>query len=372
MKLSLTVVLFLAFTFCFSQVDNRIFDTYKPVIASDSNKIWLTIENQNFLHNNEYFNNLYDGITYLGTNLSPALLYQPSANLRLQAGWYFLKYSGRDVFSRSVPWFRCQYRITKNIDFLMGNIHGTVQHKLIEPLYSFDRHFSSDPETGIQILINSRLLDYDLWLNWEKFILPGDPFKEEFTMAGTGKIKLFKPEKRLQISVPLQWLAAHKGGQMETSSEPLQTYFNTAIGLKLEYRLLGKTKKLIGTENYLASYNDASSTHIKYYSEGYGIVSNVYFGIGNFDISAGYWYGEHFVAPRGEPLFQSVSQKYSMWWEPNKQLLLNKFQFYHPVKKGIDIAIRFESYYDLLLKNLDYSYSIFLLINQEFFLKKIN
>jgi hypothetical protein len=371
MRLLIFITTFIISVTVFGQIDNSLFDSYKPIDANDSNKLWLSIENQNFLHNNEYFNNLYDGITYLGASLAPTLIYQANTNLRIQAGWYFLKYSGRDVFSRSVPWILCQYRISQNLDLFMGNIHGTVQHKLIEPLYSFDRHYSGQPETGLQFIGKFKHLEGDMWLNWEKFILPGDPFKEEFTMAGTYNVLLYNPENKLKISIPLQWLAAHKGGQMETSTEPLQTYFNTALGLDVKYHSFTKTKNYIGLNSYLASYYDASSHHVQYYSEGYGILSNLYAKIGKFDIVAGYWYGEHFIAPRGEPLFQSVSQKYTIWWEPNKQLILNKFQFHQPIGKGIDLAVRFESYYDILQKNMDFSYSLFLNIKEDFFLKKL-
>lgn len=371
MRLQIFILVFLLSLSVSGQIDNALFDSYKPIETNDSNKLWLSFENQNFLHNTEYFNNLYDGITFLGASLAPTLVYQPAKNLRLQAGWYFMKYSGRDVFSKSVPWLLCQFRISKNLDLLLGNIHGTVQHKLIEPLYSFDRHYSGQPETGIQILGKFNHFEGDLWLNWEKFILPDDPFKEEFTMAGTGKIKFFKPEHKFKLNIPLQWLAAHKGGQMETNPAPLQTYFNTAIGLEAEHHLFKNPENCIGINSYFASYYDASPTHIKYYSEGYGILSNLYAKIGKFDIIAGYWYGEHFIAPRGEPLFQSVSQKYTIWWEPNKQLVLNKFQFHHSIKKGIDLVVRFESYYDILRKNMDFSYSLFLNIRDDFFLKKI-
>lgn len=368
-------LLIFIFVFLFSlsvqgQTDNTIFDSYKPIENNDSNKLFLNFENQNFLHNNEYFNNLYDGITYLGASLAPTLTYQSATNLRLQAGWYFIKYSGRDVFTRSVPWLLCQYRIFKNLDLLLGNIHGTVQHKLIEPLYSFDRHYSGQPETGIQILGKFNHFEGDLWLNWEKFILPGDPYKEEFTMAGTGKIIFLKPENKFRFNIPIQWLAAHKGGQMETDPEPMQTYFNTVIGMEAEHHPFNNKNNSIEINSFFASYYDASPVHVKYYSEGYGILSSLYAKIGKFDITAGYWYGEHFIAPRGEPLFQSVSQKYVIWWEPEKQIVLNKFQYRHSIKKGIDLAIRFESYYDILQKNMDFSYSLFLVVKQDFFLGK--
>jgi len=371
MRLILFIPAFIFSISVFGQIDNSIFNSYKPIEPNDSNKIWLSFENQNFLHNTEYFNNLYDGMTFLGATLAPTLVYQANRNIRIQVGWYFIKYSGRDEFSRSVPWILCQYRITKNLDLLMGNIHGTVQHNLIEPLYSFDKHFFEQPESGLQCLAHFKHFEGDLWLNWEKFILPGDPFKEQFTMAGTGKIIFFKPESKFQLSFPMQWMAAHKGGQMETSTEPLQTYFNTALGIDAAYHPFSKAKNCLGINGFFASYYDASSIHVQYYSKGYGILSNLYAKIGKFDIMAGYWYGEHFIAPRGEPLFQSVSQKYTIWWEPNKQLILNKFQFNQPIKKGIDLAVRFQSYYDVLRNNPDFSYSLFIILKEDFFLKKL-
>jgi hypothetical protein len=86
MRLFIFISVFLFSFSVWGQIDNTIFDSYKPIENNDSNKLMLSFENQNFLHNNEYFNNLYDGITYLGASLAPTLLYQPTTNLRLQTG----------------------------------------------------------------------------------------------------------------------------------------------------------------------------------------------------------------------------------------------------------------------------------------------
>jgi hypothetical protein len=372
MKYLLIFVPFIISSFCFGQFDNTIFNTYKPINPEDSSKLMIGFDNQNFLYNNEYFNNLNYGFTYIGFSFKPYLSYQAAPNLKLQAGWYFLKFSGRDEFSRSVPWFRCQYKFSKNIDLILGNIHGTVEHKLIEPLYSFARHFTNNPEQGIQFIGNFKHFEGDLWLNWEKFILQGDPFQEEFTLASTTKIKFYKPENKLQFSIPIQGMATHKGGQGNNNPDKLQTYFNTASGLELNYFPNTNQKKHFGTSNYFVSYYDASSTHIQYYSQGWGAFSNLNASFGKFDFMLTYWYSKHFIAPRGEVLLQSVSRKYGYWWEPEKQLCTAKIQFKQPVYRGINIAVRGETYYDLLRYNLDFSYSLFLVINGEFFLKKVD
>ena len=85
----------------------------------------------------------------------------------------------------------------------------------------------------------------------------------------------------------------------------------------------------------------------------------------------GYWYGDYFIAPRGEPLFQSVSQKYTGYVEPQKQLIVSKLFFQKAINKDINLGIRFESYYDLLNDNFDFSYGLHIVFNRSFFLKKI-
>jgi len=225
---------------------------------------------------------------------------------------------------------------------------------------------------------NFKYFESDLWLNWEKFILPGDSFQEEFTLASTVKIKLYEPENKLRVSIPLQGMATHKGGQNIRNSQHLQTFFNTASGIELNYfpeAIAGHTGKNsenhFGTSHYFVSYYDASQFHIQYYSQGCVMFSNIYVKLRKFDFMAGYWYSKHFIAPCGEVLFQSVSQKYVYWWEPEKQLVTGKIQFQQKIYNGINLAVRAETYYDLLRYNFDFSYSFYLVIRQEFFLKKI-
>lgn len=372
MKVFTTIILSFIVTTVYGQFDNTIFNNYKQIDKNDSLKLWFSLDNQNFFHNNEYFNNLYDGYTYLGYTFTPKLAFQPSPKIKLQAGWFFIKYSGRDKFWHSVPWLNCQYKFSKNIDLFLGNIHGTIEHKLIEPLYSFDKHITNNPEEGIQFLGDFKHFEGDLWLNWEKFIVPQDTFQEEFTFAATTKIKLYNPESKFRFSIPLQGMVTHKGGQGGSNSSYLQTYFNTASGFEIEYQPSLNSKYSFGTKNYFLTYNDASDSAFQYYSKGYGVYCSLFATFGKFNFMTGYWYSEHFIAPHGEFLFQSVSNKYTIWWEPNKQLITAKLQFNHKINDGIKLAVRAETYYDLIRYNFDFSYSLFLIINQDFFLKKIN
>lgn len=373
MKGFIKIVLFLLLTglngVAVSQADNGLYNTFKPLSDSDSGKLWLCFENENFIRNNEYFNNLTDGITIIGATMMPNLKYQFSPSVSFQAGVFLTKFSGKDEIYRHDLWLRCNYQINKNINLVIGNLYGSLQHNLAEPLYSTDRHYLKPPETGIQFLVKSRYFENDYWLNWEKFILPGSPFKEEFVMGTSGKIR-FADKEKISLNMPFQGLATHKGGQNETNTEPLQTLFNTASGIDVTYKY-GKENRSLNLTGYFMTYNDASGKSVMLFPQGYGFLGSLSATCGKFFISGGYWYGYRFISRTGEPLFQSVSQKYSSYSEPEKRLILNKIQFHHKIKKGIDFAVRFEYYYDVLQNNNDFSYSMLLMIREDFFLKKI-
>lgn len=373
MKILLTVLIFVTSLSLYAQFNNSLFNNFENISENDSLKLNFDISNQNFLHNNEYFNNLYDGYTYLGYSLLPNLTFQPVKNLKIRAGWYLMKYSGKTDFWKSVPYYNCQYKFAKNINLILGNIYGLTEHNVIEPLYSFDNQFTKAPEQGIQILSNFNHFESDIWLNWENFIVPKDTAQEQFTLASTIIIKTCNKNNKLQINIPLQGLAYHKGGQGNyTTTNYLQTYFNSAIGIEAEYRLSANSEKIIGTKNYFATYTDVSDTIMHYYSKGYGFYCTLFSKFKNFDFMIGYWHSKHFIAPKGDFLFQSVSSKYTIWWEPNKQIVTTKLQYSYNISQNVKIALRGESYFDIIRKNFDYSYSLFLIVNQSFFIKKFS
>jgi len=125
-----------------------------------------------FLRNNEYFNNLYDGITFLGTNLNPSFHYTFHPNVSLSLGWYLRLFNGRDELFINKLWYRLTYRFNSNLKLYMGNILGYDNHHLIEPLLSGDFQYLNPPENGIQFLYQRPKFNGDLWINWQRFILP--------------------------------------------------------------------------------------------------------------------------------------------------------------------------------------------------------
>jgi hypothetical protein len=350
---------------------NEIFKTSKTIDPADSNKLFFRLENTNFFKNNEYFGILQDGYTIMGTLNNPKLLYYPSSNSKLEAGILLLKYSGKENYAQVYPTFSFQVKICPQVDVLLGSLYSGYNHELIEPIYQEERHFMNHYENGIQIMTHMKRFQSDLWLNWERMIFWGDPYKEEFTVGTSNRIFLTDPESKLKISVPLQGIVSHKGGQIDSSNTSMQSLANLAGGLSAEYKLPGNFLKAAGADAYYVSFNDISPSKEQPYITGYGIFTQGWINSKYIHLYAGYWDGNDMMSPRGEPLFQSVSVKKENVYEPVNQIVFAKIGFKKEVYKDIFIDARFECYYELYDKNFDYSYGLHIIFNRNFFLKKI-
>ncbi len=333
-------------------------------------KAYFVVDNISFFKNNEYFNNLYDGITYLGNRIHPQIKYFPVNNFSLSAGLNLQSFAGREKLYYAQPTFTAEWLFSPGYRLIMGNIRGNLNHGLPDPLFSFDRYYTSPDERGIQILADTKYHKTDIWLNWEKFILPGDDFKEEFTAGGKTNILVLNPNKGVGISIPLAGMAMHKGGQVENTEGHLQTVFNTAAGINLFYKPFQDKKDSIGIQSLFLSFTDASPYKNLLYSKGWGVYSNFYYKLTDWYFEGGYWYGKHFIAPRGEWLFQSVSEKYSLYWESSKSLIFAKLGWTHEIAEGINAGTGGGLYYDTKRATLDFYYQLHLIVNLNFPLKQ--
>ncbi|OFZ02338.1 MAG: hypothetical protein A2491_09760 [Bacteroidetes bacterium RIFOXYC12_FULL_35_7] len=359
--------------FLLAQDFNEMFRTSSEIQAEDSNKVFFRIENANFFKNNEYFGVLEDGYTTLGSLLKPSFVYYPSSKSKLQAGVHLLKYFGTEKISQVYPVFSFQVNVVKGLDVLLGSLYSGYNHGLIEPLYKPERHFENNWENGVQILTRYARIKSDIWLNWEKFILPGDPFKEEFTVGTNTQIFLNDTASDFVFSIPVQGIFTHKGGQIDAAKdEPLESLTNLAGGISFLHKIKSDFINSWGVNGMYVASNDISHTKLQPYISGYGIFSEAWINTKYVNLFAAYWDGNYFIAPRGEPLYSSVSVKDKGIFVPHNQLLTGKIGLKKKVHKDITIEVRFEGYYELYDKNFDYSYGIHITFNRNFFLKKIN
>jgi hypothetical protein len=353
-----------------AQYNNSIYFAKTEINPLDSQKLFLKISNANFINNNEFYGDFVDGYTLIGFHLTPELVYFPTKRVKLKAGAHLLKYYGLESFSSVIPVFSFQFTLTPSLSMIFGSLYGTVNHKLIEPLYEFERFFVKNHEGGIQFLLKTGFLESDTWLNWERFIIEGDPFQEEFTMGTSNIAKLTQDGAKIELSIPFQMIASHKGGQISSIDGNIETIVNTAAGILVRKKFSDRGFKYIELSNYFLSYHDLSHTKTLPYSQGLGVYSNLIAEWRSLTIGAGYWYADRYITKRGRPVFHTVSVKDPLYFEETRQLITSKIMLNKRVGKEVGIGLRFETYYDLLNKKLNYTYGFHIIYNQRFFLKK--
>jgi hypothetical protein len=354
-----------------AQLNNSAFNIPASLNLADSNKLFLAIENGNYFKNNYYYNNFEVGYKEIGWFLQPTLQYCPTGDTRLSAGVHMLKYSGLEGLTRFTPVVSFQYRMTEGIDLIIGTIYGTTNHKLIEPIFQFDRYNTNHVENGFQFLFDKKHVWSDLWMNWETFIFDRSPIQEQFTVGTSTQVKLTDPDNNFQVLIPLQTLIAHKGGMHTIVEAHVQTYFNYVYGIDLEYKLGGKIFQNLAFRGYMANYKDLSIVREQPYTSGTGLYPNILIEGKFLDLMLGYWKAQRFIATRGEYLFQSVSEVDSSFTEAQRRLLTFKLALHHTIGKGIEVGARLESYMDLKHRNIDYNYTLFISFNHRIFLHEL-
>jgi hypothetical protein len=354
------------------QLNNSAFNLPVTIQEADSNKLFLGIENGDYFKNNYYYNNFEVGYKEIGWFLQPTLEYHPTGNTRLSAGVHMLKYSGLEKLTQFTPVLSFQYRMAPGSDLIIGTIYGTTNHRLVEPIFMFDRYNQNHVENGFQFLFDKKRVWSDLWMNWETFIFDRSPIQERFTVGTSTLVKLTDPEAPLRIEVPLQTLIMHRGGMHTIVSAHVQTYLNYVYGVNIEYRLQSAIFQNLALRSYMVHYQDLSFSGEQPFQQGRGFYPNLILEGKIFDLLFGYWNAQKFIAPRGEYLFQSVSKVDSSFTEKERRLLNFKFALHHTIARGIEVGARFESYMDLKHKNIDYTYTLFIAFNRKLFLTKFS
>ncbi|VAW27887.1 hypothetical protein MNBD_BACTEROID07-753 [hydrothermal vent metagenome] len=357
-----------------TQAQSPTFQTYVPLYDSCSKTLNFRFESSSFFKNNEYFDNYAYGYTGLGFYAKPTLEYYFSPKIKVSAGVYLLKYSGRDNFTQAIPILSVQYKMAKSLELVMGNIYGTANHQLAEPLFRYDRYFQSHIEYGLQFLLNTATIHSDLWLSWEHYIMVGDTAQEHLLAGSSSVFKVMRNRRGFSLSIPLQFLVAHKGGQLAPPPhKPMSTILNALTGAKLTYRFNNESS--IDFEPQLLLYEglhlpDPGEPNAQPFKNGWGSYTKLTFHYRGLHVLAGYWYAERFIAPHGEYLFQSVSEINPNFSQAKRELVTTKIWFNKTIYRSIKIEARFENYYDLMSHKLDYSYGLYIVMNESFFLTK--
>jgi hypothetical protein len=364
--------------FLHAQMEQHAFIQDHTIDEADSNKLFLSVVNQNIIKNNEYFNHVTPGYTLLGSQLNLQLKYYPTKNTMIEGGIHLLYYYGRDKTDRVMPLIRFSYTPVKGMYIILGNVYGSLYHHFPEPMYKFERFMEDPPEIGFQFLYDNDWVHADVYINWRYFLLPDDlSHKEVFTAGISTYVNLLNPKKhRFQLQIPIQYLYNHQGGQLDTLDQPLTTITNACFGIRTGYKFSRFVKKVSANFYYL-TYHDASGEKRMPFDNGYGLMPEVSAESKFVNLYAGYWKGHQYIAPIGQQLFSSVSSRYEYQDDvfPDREMFYFKLDLHHTITKSIYAGIRYEGYLDLLGNTVgpndnhyDFSYSIYLNFSHNFFL----
>ncbi len=348
------------------------YESYNPRFVSDSNTantFSLRIYSNNFIKNNEYFGPYTEGITYIGSILQPEVTWSLSNTFSLSGGWYLKHYYGQDGFNQSLPVIRAKYRFRPDAQLIIGQLDGQLKHGYIEPIYNTDNYFIKNPEYGVQILINRNRLHTDLFMDWEKFLLPGEAHQEIITGGLLATYSFNDLTKNRGFSAHFQSIIHHFGGQVDNSDSPLQSRANLAAGLSYAFLPGLKALNKLTISSYYIQALELSQTNTIPYESGFALQNTLTFENDWAKLSAGWFHGEYFFTPMGDYLFQSVSQ-FNDWYVGEKRdLITSKLLVGHDIMKGVNFGFRLESNYDMQRRRNDFSYGLNISVNATVFEK---
>ncbi|WP_240337004.1 hypothetical protein [Rufibacter psychrotolerans] len=381
----LTTVLgaFLASQTAFAQLNNQALEVRQPVKPDQTGELQLGLQALGYQKNNEYFNDIAEGYTLFGYHLNPRLVYFASPTVRIDAGVQVQKDFGTRAYSLVQPTFTIRYE-ENGMSLLFGTLEGNLNHGYIEPLYDFERVITNRLENGLQFLLNKPGVKLDAWIDWQRYLRRMDPFQEEVAGGASAELTLYRtpvqlgsaesgPETETYLGLPLQFTAQHRGGQIDASDLPLVTFVNAAAGLVIRKNYNRKVLKALHFQPYVVGWKDFSNEKNQAFRQGTGIYLNAGIDTKYQNVMLSYWQGNGYYAELGGKLFQSVSTNFKSPGYTNKLRRLFILRLMHDIElmQGLSLTLRLEPYYDLEQPKLEFSNSLYLNFNTDFFLTRL-
>jgi len=280
-----------------------------------------------FFKNNEFAGDHATGYTLPGLWLQPRLFYQPLDAIRLEVGFHALVYNGANKYpcfayhdiakwkadqyqhaTHILPFFRAQAQL-KRLNFVLGNIYGGANHRLVEPMMNAEVNLSQDPEMGFQLLWDLPHYHLDAWINWQSFIFREDTHQEAFTVGLSQRIFLNKPSSRVHFYLPIDALIQHRGGEIDDTDTGVQTIDNAAAGVGVKWNANGKIFNGLTAEALALGCWQQTGELWPFDS---GVAAAATISTDFFDqlrLFATVLYAKDFCPIYGAPFFSTVSQK---------------------------------------------------------------
>lgn len=372
MKTVTFIFLFLV-QLAYAQLDNSSLYFNTEIDTTHEKEFFVKIQNLNFMKDNEYSNVMADGYTLFGVQLNPQLGYQLSKNLSIEAGIFLNKDFGNKKFTEVAPTFSLRY-YKKDFKLIFGNLDGSLNHGLIEPVYNFERIMTNRLENGMQFTLNKKYFDFDVWIDWLHMIYKFSNTQEKL-MAGINTNVLKLENDDWQFKVPFQAVLVHTGGQIDTVPGGIYTNVNYAAGIVLNKKLQHKYIKTVFVDaRYTLCSNLYDDTPVIIRSWGDGFFGNIGMkGAYKTEVLFSYWLGDWYHTEYGGNLYSSQSStvRYSWYWKERfRELLIMRLTKTFELTKGATMLLRAEPHYDFRHKQFEYSLGFYISIDERLWLRK--
>ncbi len=357
LKLIYFSILFWVNARLFAQVDNSYLNQHISVNEADSGKFGFSATVFNYMRNTEYFNDIELGRTLFGYQVSPSFSYQPTGNIKIQTGVFVRNDFGGET--TVIPTFTVKTKY-RNLEMLLGTLEGATSHQIIEPMFDIARNIEHRLENGFQLKYQKPKTFLDIWINWEKFIERGSPYKEQFT-AGLNYTQLLNnPTYKFKVYSVLQGMLSHAGGQIDADMvNKLTMRANYTLGLKTSYEISKKQKVVF--ESYLLGYKDTGDTLVfANQNDGKAIYGNLTYQYSNLQFMLSYFESQYFISPRGTAIYQCQSIDDPTFKPNSRSLIIPRIIYNKTLFNQIQMSARFEPVIDIQTQIFDYSYSFYL------------
>jgi hypothetical protein len=313
----------------------------------------LSISSINFVRNNEYFNPITEGYTLLGFFFRPQLVYTPTQKVTLRAGTHLLKYWGTEKFSQVKPLFSVSLNLTKSTTLTLGSLSGSDKHRFYDPHFSDEGLYNEYSEDGFQLATTKKHIFNDMWLNWENFIFKGDSTREIIAFGESFIYTSSQITDFMNFEIPLQLQLKHFGGQISNYPEPVETFFNIAAGLKINFKTAGERfgKASIEYQQFInREFNGEAKSGI---SSGYASWARLTYTYKTISAGGSYWRSHDFYAPNGNPIFSSISDYQPGVVIHDRRLITNFIYLDILPESFLVLHLGIDTFYDIDLKRLD-------------------
>ena len=292
-----------------------------PILAqgADSSKVELRVETRQFFQDNEYFGLHAVGYTLPGFYLRPMIAWLVSPQVSLEAGAHWLHFWGARNYPATqslnvwqqesdtataahvLPWVRAdigsgKWRVT------MGCLH---EHNLPLPLYNPERLYAADPEAGVQLQLDHKHFDLDLWVDWREYIWQRSSRQERFTAGLSGALKI--ESGQWAVKMPMHVIGQHVGGQGLVVQKAVQNQFDGAVGL---LGVWSAENCRLSAGCYAMGYTQKNTPNIPF-RRGWGWYPVMSYELransSELKVDAGYWHAHGFVPLLGSVLFSNVA-----------------------------------------------------------------